>query len=35
MTEEIAKVTPEGIETVDGKQRNFDIIVCATGPFSY
>lgn len=31
VTEHIAKITPEGIETVDGKQRTFDIIVCATG----
>ncbi|KAF8583198.1 FAD/NAD(P)-binding domain-containing protein [Ramaria rubella] len=27
----IKRVTPNGIETVDGKQRDFDIIVCATG----
>ncbi|KAF5345212.1 hypothetical protein D9758_009659 [Tetrapyrgos nigripes] len=27
----IKQVTPSGIETVDGKHRDFDIVVCATG----
>lgn len=31
--EDIKRVTPTGIETVDGKNREFDIIVCATGMF--
>ncbi|KAF8498886.1 FAD/NAD(P)-binding domain-containing protein [Gautieria morchelliformis] len=31
VTETIKRVTPNGIETADGKLREFDIIVCATG----
>ncbi|GJJ16031.1 hypothetical protein Clacol_010310 [Clathrus columnatus] len=31
VTENIARITPEGIETIDGQHRAFDIIVCATG----
>lgn len=29
--ENIKRITPKGIETVDGKHRELDVIVCATG----
>ncbi|KAF8487669.1 hypothetical protein JB92DRAFT_3085502 [Gautieria morchelliformis] len=31
VTETIKRLTPDGIETADGKHREFDIIACATG----
>ncbi|OCH84940.1 FAD/NAD-binding domain-containing protein [Obba rivulosa] len=31
VTTHIKRITPNGIETVDGKQEEYDIIICATG----
>jgi len=31
VTDTIARITPKGIVTVDGKEREFDVLICATG----
>jgi cation diffusion facilitator CzcD-associated flavoprotein CzcO len=31
VTDRIARITPTGIVTADGQEREFDVIACATG----
>lgn len=31
MNANIKRVTPSGIETVDGKHQELDVLICATG----